>query len=152
LTTRLAAALLRAGRKDDANTLLAGWLAKHPDDTVVTEQAVELTIAAGQLDDAAKYLENLLKTKPHDAVALNNLAWVYQQQGNDARARALGRQAYVLSPGPQTADTLGWILTTSGDARNGVSLLRQASNETTSDPRIQFHYAVALKQTGDREE
>ena len=46
---------------------------------------------------------------------MNNLAWVYQQQGNDAKAQALARQAYVLSPSPQTADTLGWILTTSGD-------------------------------------
>src|SRR5208283_1713238 len=38
LTTRLAAALLRAGRKDEAGTLLSGWLAKHPDDMVATEQ------------------------------------------------------------------------------------------------------------------
>jgi Flp pilus assembly protein TadD len=152
LTTRLATALLRTGHADDAAKLLAEWLDKHPDDMTVAEQAAEVNISANQLDAAAGYLEQVLKVRPHDAVALNNLAWVLQQKGDGARAQALGRQAYVLSPGPQTADTLGWILTTSGDARNGVSLLRQASAETSSDPRINYHFAVALKDTGDREE
>jgi Flp pilus assembly protein TadD len=150
LTTRLADALRRAGRADDGSKLLADWLAQHPDDLVATEQAAEMNIAAGALDDAAKDLEHVLKTRPHNPVALNNLAWVYQQKGNAARAQALARQAYVLSPGAQTADTLGWILTTSGDAREGVPLLRQASNEATADPRISYHFGVALKDTGDR--
>ena len=152
LTNRLAAALLRSGQKDEANTLLADWLIKHPDDLAATEQAAEANIASDQLDAAAAYLEQILKTRPHDPVALNNLAWVMQQKGNNARAERLGRQAYVLSPGAQTADTLGWILTTSGDVPNGVLLLRQASSETNSDPRIIYHYAVALIDTGDRVE
>ena len=94
----------------------------------------------------------LLKQRPHDPVALNNLAWVYQQQGQDAKAQAMARQAYILSPTPQTADTLGWILTTSGNAQSGVALLRQARGEGTSDPRILSHYAVALKDLGNKDE
>ena len=132
LVTRLAGALLRAGRADDATKLLLDWLGKHADDMVATEQVAEIDIATGKFDDAAKYLEMLLKQKPHDPVALNNLAWVYQQQGNDAKAQALARQAYVLAPSPQTADTLGWILTTSGNAQSGVALLRQASGDGDS--------------------
>jgi hypothetical protein len=58
----------------------------------------------------------------------------------------------VLAPGPQTADTLGWILTTSGDAQSGVALLRQASGDGNSDPRILYHYGVALKDTGNKDE
>jgi Flp pilus assembly protein TadD len=84
-------------------------------------------------------------------VALNNLAWVYQQQGKDAPAQTLARQAYVLAPGPQTADTLGWILTTSGDPQNGATLLRQATGGAGGDPRILYHFAVALNDTGDRD-
>ena len=101
LVTRLAGALLRSGRADDANALLLDWLGKHSDDLVATEQVAEINIAVGKWDNAAKYLELLLKQKPHDAVALNNLAWVYQQQGKDVPAQALARQAYVLSPSPQ---------------------------------------------------
>jgi putative PEP-CTERM system TPR-repeat lipoprotein len=153
LVTRLSSAMLRSGRADDANTLLLTWLGKHSDDLTATEQVAEINIATGKWDDAAKYLELLLKQKPHDAVALNNLAWVYQQQGKDGPAQALARQAYVLAPGPQTADTLGWILTTSGDPKNGSTLLRQASGSAagTGDPRILYHYAVALNDTGDKD-
>ena len=43
-------------------------------------------------------------------------------------------------------------MTTSGDARNGVLLLRQATGETDADPRINYHYGVALIDTGDRVE
>lgn len=150
LNHRLAGALLRSGQKDDANKLLAEWLVKHPDDMAATEMAAELDIAGGQLDAAAGYLGQLLKTRPHDPVALNNLAWIMQQKGDNTRAVLLARQAYVLSPGAQTADTLGWILTTSGDVRDGLLLLRQASGETNADPRINYHYAVALTDTGDR--
>jgi putative PEP-CTERM system TPR-repeat lipoprotein len=152
LVIRLAGALLRSGHADDASKLLLGWLDKHPDDMDATEQVAEIAIATSKFDDAAKYLELLLKQKPHNPVALNNLAWVYQQQGNDAKAQTLARQAYVLSPSPQTADTLGWILTTSGNPQGGVALLRQASGDNTSDPRILYHYAVALKDTGNKDE
>jgi putative PEP-CTERM system TPR-repeat lipoprotein len=150
LVTRLASAQLRSGRANEASTLLTAWLDKHPDDLLATEQLAEINIATSNWNDAAKYLEILLKQKPHEPVALNNLAWVYQQQGKDKPAQALARQAYVLSPSPQTADTLGWILTTSGDPKSGVTLLRQATGDGAGDPRILYHFAVALNDTGDK--
>ena len=57
----------------------------------------------------------------------------------------------MLAPSPQTADTLGWILTTSGDPRNGATLLRQATADAGGDPRILYHFAVALNDTGDKD-
>ena len=111
------------------------------------EQAAELDIAAGNWTRRPRICRASWQEKPHDPVALNNLAWVYQQQ-HDPRAMDLARQAYVLAPGAQTADTLGWILTTAGKADTGVLLLRQASAQAASDPRVQYHYAVALKDTG----
>ena len=151
LVTRLAGAMLRSGRGDEANALLQTWLVTHSDDDVVTEQAAEINIILGKLDEAARYLERRLQQKPHDAVALNNLAWVHQQQGKDVSAQNLARQAYILAPSPQTADTLGWILTTSGNSKSGVTLLRQASRDAASDPRIMYHYAVALSGSGDKD-
>lgn len=151
IVARLAAAQLRARKPDQAIKTLNDWLSKHSDDMTALEQLSEIQIAVNHLDDAAKSLETVLATKPHDAVALNNLAWVYQQK-NDPRAQGLARQAYVLAPGPQTADTLGWIMTNAGNAATGVALLRQANAEASTDPRVQYHYAVALKQTGQKDE
>ncbi len=151
ILTRLIAAELRAGRSEDARTTLIGWTAKHPDDLVALEQLAELNVATSRLDDAAKNLQAILDKRPHVAVALNNLAWIYGQQ-HDPRALNLARQAYVLSPDAQTADTLGWILTTTGKADIGVELLRQASAQASDDPRVQYHYAVALKDTGNKQD
>lgn len=151
LVGRLTGALLRAGQGDAATKVLTDWIAKHPDDITSMQQLAELDIATKHYDDAVKHLQLVLSKKPHDPVALNNLAWVYQQQG-DKRAEGLAQQAYILSPGGQTADTLGWILVTGGDPTKGVTLLRQAAAQAGGDPRILYHYAVALKDTGQKDQ
>lgn len=152
LTSRTAMAMLRAGRVQDANKFLQEWAKTHPDDLQTKQQLSEIAIATDKLPDAASYLEEILKARPHEPIALNNLAWVNQQLGNNQKAHALAQQAYILSPTPQTADTLGWILTTSGKPDEGLALLRQASAENRNDPRITYHYAVALKDTGNKAE
>jgi len=148
---RFVDAEIRAGNRSAAQIELAAWLDKHPKDLVALEQAAELDIASGNTDAAAAHLHTILAEKPHDPVALNNLAWVYQQQHNP-QALDLARQAYLVSPSPQTADTLGWILTTSGKPDTGLLLLRTASAQAANDPRVQYHYAVALNDTGDKAE
>ena len=151
LVSRLAGADMRAGRIDDATKLMIEWVSQHSDDFPIQQQLAEVLLATQRYADAATYLEQLLKKKPYDAIALNNLAWIYQQKGDD-RALNTARRAYVLAPGAQTADTLGWILVTTGDPANGVALLRQANVEASNDPRVVYHYAVALKDTGDKNE
>ena len=151
LVSRLETALLRSGQTDAAIKLLSDWIAKHPGDTPVAQQLGDIYIQTRRYDEAAATLQHILEKSPHDAVALNNLAWVYQQQG-DKRAQGLAQQAYILSPGGQTADTLGWILVAGGNVAQGMPLLRQAADQAGNDPRILYHYAVALKDTGKRSE
>jgi cellulose synthase operon protein C len=151
LVGRLDGALLRSGQVDAAIKVLSDWIAQHPDDVVATEQLADIFIATRRFDEAAKSLQRVLEKKPHDPLALNNLAWVYQQQG-DKRAEGTAQKAYILSPGGQTADTLGWILVSGGNVTQGMPLLRQAVAQAGTDPRILYHYAVALKNTGKRDE
>jgi putative PEP-CTERM system TPR-repeat lipoprotein len=151
LLGRLVAALVRTSQGDAAMKTLGDWIAKHPDDLSAVEQLADLEIVANRNDDAVKNLQAVLVKKPHDATALNNLAWVYQQQG-DKRAEQIAQQAYILSPSGQTADTLGWILISNGDTTRGLPLMRQAVAQAGADPRILYHYAVALKDTGARDE
>ena len=144
-----AGALRAAGRGDEATTLLRDWVAQQADPTVAQTLAV-LDIEAHRLDDAQSHLESVLAMRPSDAVALNNLAWVYQQKGNP-KARALAEKAYLLAPGPQVADTLGWILTQQGELRVGLMLLRRAAL-LHGDPSVQYHLAAALQANGQRDE
>ena len=151
LVARLVTATLRSGRVDAAVKILVDWTGQRPDDIAAIQQLSEVYLAVKDYDKAIAVLEQLLTKKPHDPVGLNNLAWLYQQKG-DKRALVTARRAYVLSPNAQTADTLGWILVTTGDPATGVSLLRQATTEASGDPRVVYHYAVALKDTGNKAE
>ena len=85
-----------------------------------------LDIAAKPYPAAERALETVLAKRPNDAVALNNLAWVLQLRGVE-RARSMAQRAYTLAPSPESADTLGWVMTARGDAQGAVALLRQAS-------------------------
>ena len=151
LQARLIAAYIRTGQGAAAITAASDWVDKHPDDLVSLEQLADLEILAKKYDDAVKHLTLLLSKKPHDPIALNNLAWVYSLQG-DKRAEALAQEAYILSPGGQTADTLGWILVSGGNAARGIPLLRQAAAQAGADPRVLYHFAVALNDTGQKAE
>jgi predicted Zn-dependent protease len=136
----------------DAAAGLRDWLAAHPDDTSVAELLANLDIQAKRFPEAMRGLEAVLAKTPDVPVALNNLAWLYQQAG-DPRARAIAQRAYLLASGlPQTADTLGWILTQEGEAATAIGLLRQAAADEKASPAVRYHLAVALNATGRREE
>jgi putative PEP-CTERM system TPR-repeat lipoprotein len=149
-TARIAGALDRAGKPDEVEAVLKSWFTAHPDDAEIGGLLGAAQISRGKFADAKATFQAILAKRPNDPAALNNLAWIDQKLGAPG-AKDLARQAYALGPSPQTADTLGWILTTGGDPSTGAILLRQASAEST-DPRIQYHFAVALKDTGQKEQ
>ncbi|MBN9509726.1 MAG: tetratricopeptide repeat protein [Alphaproteobacteria bacterium] len=141
-----AQALHAAGKPDAAAERLRAWIAKEPD-AAASDMLASFDIEAHRLDAAQKDLETVLAARPNDPMALNNLAWVYQQK-QDPRALALARKAYLLAPTGQTADTLGWILAGDGQAETALTLLRQAAARLPGDPSVAYHLAVALKDTG----
>lgn len=149
LAMRLAGAYSRLGETGKARTVLADWVAQHPTDHAVLAQLSEIDIALKDYKSAQSELNTLVTANPRNADLVNNLAWVDQQLG-DSQALPLAEKAYLLSQSPQTADTLGWILTQQGNAAKGVELLRQAV--ASGDPRIAYHLAVALKDTGNKDE
>ena len=151
LVLRLANARSAAGQPDQAAQGLREWLATHPGDADVAEALATLDINAHRFYDAEAHLQVVLNRRPSDAAALNNLAWVYQQRA-DPRARKIAQKAYLISPTPQIADTLGWIMTTEGSAANAMPLLRQAAVQMGDVPTVRYHLAVALKDTGQFEQ
>jgi len=151
LALKTAQAYQEAGEAALARKTLSDWLVQQPNDVEVARTLAGLEIENKQYDVARTRLENLLKLQPNDAASLNNLAWVYGQQ-NDPRALDTARQAFAMAPTPQSADTLGWLLMTHGDAANSLPLLTQASQAMSGDPSVQFHYAAVLKANGKTEQ
>jgi putative PEP-CTERM system TPR-repeat lipoprotein len=151
LVQRTVAALNAGGRQAESARLLREWLGKNPDDQQARMMLIGLDLAARRLDEAEKLLGEVLEKQPGNVIALNNLAWLYHQK-NDDRARAMAQRAYLLGPTAHVADTFGWILTTQGDAVLALPLLRQAARELPTEPSVQYHYAVALNEAGQKEE
>lgn len=151
LVLRLASAESAAGQSDAARLTLRDWLARRPADASTARALAALDMAGGRLDDAATHLSTVLAAEPNDAASLNNLAWIYQQK-SDGRARAYASRAYMLSPGPQVADTLGWILAAGDDPADGVALLREAASRLPGNPTVQYHLAVGYARSGHRED
>ena len=143
---RLVTAYNAAGRADQSTLILRDWLAKNPADATAAEQLTALDLIARRFFEAEKHLAVILAQRPSDSTALNNLAWVYLQRA-DPRARQIAQKSYLLKPSPEAADTLGWILVTTGQPATGLTLLRQAASQLRNDPTVTYHLAVAFKET-----
>ena len=160
-----AAYAVRPNRRLAVRTLRAGWAAGlteppepaedwvdlNPDDTVVLKALATWHLGRDQLEMAQQYLERLVKIDRNDPVALNDLAWIYQQTG-DGRALRTAQRAYALLPANAAiADTLGWIQLEAGNIESALELLEKAGKSTPPNPEIQYHLAVAYRESGDAE-
>jgi Tfp pilus assembly protein PilF len=113
------------------------------------------TVLAGSYLEQKKYeaaiaeYGRLVIEHPADPIALNNLAWLYQRQGDLAKARELAERAFAASPAAaQIDDTLGWILLAQGEADKAMTYLSAANSAAPRNPDIQYHLAVALHRLG----
>lgn len=151
----LALKLYRArqiGGLNDPVSPLQKWLKKRPSDLAIRSVLADAYRLAGQRDDAIEEYEAITRASPADVQALNNLAWLYHENG-DPRAESAAKQAYTLArETPAIADTYGWILVQAGRAGEAVGILREAARQAKNHPDINYHYAAALAATGASEE
>lgn len=150
----LAMRLFDVRRKGDlphpAQSLLA-WLEQHPGDARVKAALAQWYQVSGNHAAAVEQYQALLEAHPSSAAALNNLALIYLQQGDD-RALQLAERAHEIAPdNAAILDTLGWILVRGGHVDRGLPLLRQAL-QSASAPAMQYHLAVALAATGNSDD
>lgn len=153
-----AAAALKAykarqvGRIGDAAQPLESWLKRQPDDFAVRTVLAETYRVTGQRSRAVEQYELVVRNGPLNVSALNNLAWLYQEQ-EDPRAEETAKRAYAAAPqAPAVADTYGWILVRNGKAAEGLPILKEAVSSARGQPDIEYHYAEALAATGARSE
>ena len=133
----------------DGKQVITTWLAKHPDDAPLRNQLAEMLLTAGDKGGAIAELEKIAALEPQNALALNNLAALYQEQ-SDARALATAERAAALAPGNLwIADTYGWILVSRNSLEKGLTLLRQAADGLPDEPTVLYHFASALAASGN---
>lgn len=153
-TTRVAIALHQlqkmTGKEQKANQGLAQWIKDHPDDVQALMYSAEQSLSTKQYQPAAAQLETVVKLTPNNALALNNLAWTYQQL-NNPKALETAEKAYSLAGNnPAVLDTLGSILTDKGDSKRAVDLLQKAVTALPDNADMQLHLAQAQVKSGDK--
>lgn len=139
----LYAAQLRAGMSEPARQQIDSWLRSHPDDQVTRLYWADSLRQQKDYAASQHQLELLLERQPDSPVALNNLAWLYQQL-KDKRALAVAERAYRLAPdSAPVLDTLGWVLYEKGEVARALPILRQAASAAPQDQSIRQHLAMA---------
>ncbi|GAB3407725.1 PEP-CTERM system TPR-repeat protein PrsT [Massilia agilis] len=151
LLVKVAQVLKLTGKEKESEQLIGQWRRAHPDEPVVALYVAESQLANKQFKPAIALLEQVVKNDPKHAVALNNLAWAYQQE-KDPRALATAEQALKLTgDSPAVMDTLGWMLVEQGNTQRGVPLLQKAVALAPAAADIRYHLAFGLSKAGDKD-
>lgn len=109
-----------------------------------------ICVLQNDIPAAEKWLEDILAETPDDISALNDLGYLWADQGkNLPRALEMIQKAIAAEP-DNTAyiDSLGWVLYRLGRAEEAVVQLRKAAEGDDADGVILDHLADALAATG----
>jgi Tfp pilus assembly protein PilF len=147
---KLHASLGQAGKGKVADARLAQWLKDHPADVPTRMYQAGIYLASKQNKAAIEQYQAVLQQNAKNIPALNNLAWLYQQE-KDPRALEYAEKANQLAPdNPAILDTLGWMLVEQGNTNRGLPLLQKAVNVAPEVAAIRYHFVLGLVKSGDK--
>jgi Tfp pilus assembly protein PilF len=110
-----------------------------------------ITQAQGKTLEAQTWFEKALKVDPRSAVAANNLAWLYAEQGGDLdealRLALMAREQ--LPQRPEVNDTVGWVRYKRGEFSQAVPSFKQSAEQDPQNPVYQYHLGLAYAKAGD---
>ena len=100
--------------------------------------------------EAARRYREILEKEPENYQALNNLAWVLNEQ-NDPSALSYAEKAYANAPtNADVLDTFGWLLLNKGETKRAVEILTLAVAAAPKALEPRLHLAKAFLKSGDK--
>ncbi len=146
-----ARALARAGRGQQAIEALKDAANRFPNNQPILLSLAMNHQQAGQPEEAIRHYQKLTELAPDNPLVLNNLAWLYYENGNE-QASELARKAYELAPeNAAIADTYGWILFESGKQAESLDVLKKAHELAPESQEIAMHLVEAYRANGQTE-
>lgn len=131
-----------------ANAMAEQWLKSRPDDLRVRRVLADGQARMANLGAARTSYEALLKARPNDAEALNNLANVMVLQ-KDPGALAVAEKALKLAPeAAHIIGTAGWAAFKAGQGERALTLLRDAKTRAPNNPDTRYFLASVLASLG----
>ncbi len=140
------------GDNAKARSVLADWLRKNPGDVEAMREYGSFLLASGDKAESLKTFEALLKARPYDVIALNNVAWLIQKSDSRRAIELVSRAAKIQPQSPAVLDTLGWLKWQNNQRADALDLLQRAHSLAGNDPDIAYHLVIALDGSGKRDQ
>ena len=142
-------------RKGDVNAAIETFrLASQaaPADARPLLQLGLLMDGTGRRDQAKPIYEQILKIQPDHPVALNNLAFIKAEEGQDLdEALTMAQRARQGLPNsPDVMDTLGWIYLKKNLSDDAIRTFKELLATEPNRASYHYHYGMALLQKGDK--
>ena len=99
---------------------------------------------------AIEILSDLGDKFQSDPAKLNDLAWVAHTIDIDLAAKFAKQAHNKLGDMAAVNDTYGWVLLKKGNKNKGLELLAKAHESEPEVKEIEYHYAIALYETGNK--
>jgi len=143
-----------SGRLEAAEQQFATLAEKGADAEYGLILAAVLAHSQGKLDVAKQRYEKVVAANPQSAMAANNLAYIYAEEGGNLDvALNLAQTAKRVSPdNPNFIDTLGFVLLKKGLAPAAIPEFQAALNKSPRNATIQLHLAQAFAAAGKADE
>jgi Tfp pilus assembly protein PilF len=145
----LARVYLAQGQLDAARERFEDIARRDPKSVAAETMIGVILQSQNQPKLAQKHFERAVMLDPHAAVAANNLAWLYAQDGGNLDAAlALAQSARETLPNrPEINDTLGWIYYRKGLPDLAIPPLEQSVEEQPSNAAYRYHLGLAYLKT-----
>ncbi len=152
LLFRLGEAYRRKGDLNAAIDTFRKGSQLEPNDPTNLLQLGLLMEGTGKRDQAKPIYEQILKIQPDHPIALNNLAYIKAEEGNDLdQALTMVQKALQKFPSsPDIADTLGWIYIKKNLSDDAVRVYKDLVLKDPGNATFHYHFGMALLQKGDR--
>jgi tetratricopeptide (TPR) repeat protein len=109
-------------------------------------------MAEGDMPKAISEFQRALNIDPNFAVAANNLAWIYAEQGQNLDiALGLAQKAKSAQPEvPSFSDTLAWVMFRRGEYAQALPLLQDCVKRTPDSAQFRYHLGMVLVADGQK--
>jgi predicted Zn-dependent protease len=147
----LASVLLAAGKLDAARAEFDQMSQRDPKNVAAQTMAAMIVHSQNKTADAKKRYETILNADPTAAVAANNLAWIYAEEGErlDEALRLAQSAATKLPENPEVSDTIGWIYYKKELPALAVPAFERSVEKSPDNASYHYHLALALASSGD---
>lgn len=148
-----AGVLREVKRWGDAYQVLAGAVARFPEDTDLLYEQAMMAEKGDRLDEMERLLRRVIEMQPDNAHAHNALGYSLADRGlRLPEARQLIERALELAPGdPFITDSLGWVEFKMGNREAALAHLQRAWS-ARPDTEIGAHLGEVLWSLGRRDE